>query len=112
MQGCERTCRRPCICRFRKRRRNGSRRLWGGREIGIRVALGAGRGSVVWMVLRGALVLVGLGVALGLPAAWFAARAVGSVLFGVRAEEAGAYLGTVLVLVVFGVVAALVPARR
>src|SRR5947207_8311020 len=56
-------------------------------EIGIRVALGARRGAVVWMVLREALALVVLGMAIGLPASWAAARQIASVLFGVRPAD-------------------------
>src|SRR5207244_12159794 len=46
------------------------------REIGIRVGLGARRGAVVWMVLREALALIALGMAIGLPVSWAAPTAV------------------------------------
>jgi predicted permease len=81
-------------------------------EIGIRVALGARRGAVVWMVLRDALLLVAVGLAIGLPFAMAAARAVGSMLFGIRPVDPAAFLLTGTVLAVAGVAAALLPARR
>jgi hypothetical protein len=82
------------------------------REIGIRVALGARRGEVVWMVLSEALALVVAGIAIGLPASWAAAKQVSSVLFGVHPADASAYLGTVAVLALCGSAAALLPAFR
>jgi ABC-type antimicrobial peptide transport system permease subunit len=67
---------------------------------------------VVWMVLREALALVAVGMAIGLPASWAAAKQVASVLFGVRPADAATYVGTVAVLAACGVVAAFMPARR
>lgn len=81
-------------------------------EIGIRLALGAPRGSVLWMVLRGALALVAAGLAIGLPAALAAARYVGSVLFGVKPADPLAFAGTAAVLLAIAVAAAFLPARR
>jgi predicted permease len=82
------------------------------REIGIRVALGARRQALVWMVLRGALALVALGLAIGLPLSWAVAKQVGSVLFGVQPADTATYAGTLAVLLVCGVIAAWLPARR
>ena len=81
-------------------------------EIGIRLALGAQRAAVLWMVLRGALVLVAAGLAIGLPAALAAARYVGSVLFGVKPADPLAFAGTAAVLLATGIAAAFLPARR
>jgi predicted permease len=81
-------------------------------EIGIRVALGAQRPHLLWLALRDALVLVCLGLAVGLPAAIAAGRAVRSILFGTGAADAFALSFTALVLLAVGMTAAFVPARR
>jgi predicted permease len=82
------------------------------REIGIRMAVGASRGRVLLTILRGAVVQLAIGVGIGLPAAFVAARLLQSTLFGVSTRDplvlgAGLALLTVAVLV-----AALIPARR
>ena len=82
------------------------------REIGIRIALGARRKAVVWMVLRDALGLVAAGLAIGLPASYGAARQVHSLLFGVQPLDAVTLATTAVVLTAAAVSAALVPARR
>ncbi len=56
-------------------------------EIGIRMALGAMRREVLWMVIRHVLVLLGIGVAVGIPVAWAASRLVSSMLFGLTATD-------------------------
>jgi predicted permease len=85
---------------------------WRSREIGIRIALGARRGSVLWMALSDALLLVVLGLALGLPFSFLAARAVSTVLFGVKPADAVTFAGTAGVLLAVAAAAAFVPARR
>ena len=57
------------------------------REIGIRMALGASGGSVVWLVMREVLLLVGIGVTIGLPAALALTRLVSAQLFGVDPSD-------------------------
>ena len=57
------------------------------REIGIRMALGAQTGNVVWLVMREVVVLVGAGTAVGLPAAWALSRLVQAQLYGVQPHE-------------------------
>ncbi|MCU1258762.1 MAG: hypothetical protein JWO80_1647, partial [Bryobacterales bacterium] len=81
------------------------------KEIGIRMALGAQQSGVLWMVCGGALRLVGLGIALGLPAAWAVSRWVKSMLFGLTATDPGTMATAVLLLGAAGLVAAYFPAR-
>jgi predicted permease len=81
-------------------------------EIGIRIALGARRGMVLWMVLRDALVLVALGLGIGLPGALLAARGTASVLFEVRPADPASFAFTAGVLACVALAAAFVPARR
>jgi len=82
------------------------------REIGVRMALGAERGAVVWLVARytGALVLAG--AALGIPAALGLSRFVKSFLFGIQAQDAVAIAGATVTLLIAAAIAAFVPARR
>jgi predicted permease len=81
-------------------------------EIGIRMALGAGRGAVLWLVLRDALALVAIGLAIGLPAAAVAARAAGAIVFGIRPQDPRLYAVTTLALLAPAAAAAFLPARR
>ena len=82
------------------------------REIGVRMALGASRRSVAWLVLRqgGVLVLVGLCAGLALSAA--SGRVVTSFLYGVRPLDVATYVAVVFVLSLIGIAASLLPARR
>src|SRR5262249_20390559 len=57
------------------------------REIGVRMALGAVQGDVVWLVMREVLVLVSTGLGIGLAGAWGLKRAVGTVLYGITASD-------------------------
>jgi predicted permease len=81
-------------------------------EIGIRMALGATRSSVISMVFRGALFQVLLGLALGIPAALLAGHFMASELYGVGAYDALSLTGATLVLAACAAVAVFVPARR
>jgi macrolide transport system ATP-binding/permease protein len=81
-------------------------------EIGIRMALGATRSSVVGMVLRGALGQMAIGLALGVPAALFAGHLMASLLYQVGAYDPVALAGSILVLNLCAAVAAFIPARR
>jgi len=81
-------------------------------EIGIRMALGARSSQVLGDVMRHGLLLLGIGVALGLGAAVFAARALSSLLFGVSATDPLVYAVVTLSLVGVAVLANLLPARR
>ena len=79
-------------------------------EIGVRMALGAGRSSVLAMVLRVALSQVGIGVALGIPAAIGTGRLLGNQLFGIRPSDPLLLSVAALVLLLAAVVAAVIPA--
>ena len=57
------------------------------REIGIRMALGAQGTSVMWLVMREVLVLLGAGVAIAIPAAWGLSRLVASQLYGITPND-------------------------
>ena len=81
-------------------------------EIGIRVALGAERLGVTAMVLRGALIQIILGLALGIPTAFFCVRLISSQLYLNKQVSPTALGGAVLVLLASGVLAGLIPARR
>ncbi len=81
-------------------------------EIGIRMALGADRFNVLKLVLRGAFLQVGIGLAIGIPATILAGRAMTKQLFGVKPFAPQILLVTILVLSVAALVATLLPARK
>jgi predicted permease len=81
-------------------------------EIGIRMALGADRSAVVGMVMRQTLVLMGSGVAIGLGLTLWSNRLLHGFLYGVSASDPWTACLAPLGLVVCGLIAALVPARR
>jgi putative ABC transport system permease protein len=82
------------------------------REIGIRIALGAQRQSVVRMVLRQGMALTLTGAAIGLALAAGAGRLLGSLLFGVNAADPITFAGSAVLFVAIGLAACFVPARR
>jgi len=81
-------------------------------EIGVRIALGAQPGGVLWMVVREALLMVGAGVLIGGPASLAAARMARSLLFGVRPEDPAVICLSIASLLAVGVCAGLLPASR
>jgi predicted permease len=82
------------------------------REIGVRMAIGASRAQVLHTILRGALVHVAIGLAIGLPAALAVGRLLEARLFGVRGHDPSVLLGGLAILALCGAVAAFVPATR
>jgi predicted permease len=80
-------------------------------EIGIRMALGADRMNVLRLVLRGAFLQVGIGLAIGIPVAILGGHAMASQLFGVRPYDPLVLSVTLLVLCSAAFLAALLPAR-
>jgi len=81
-------------------------------EIGIRLAVGARRAEVLWMVLRESLVLASVGIVLGLPLAVLTSRLLRAMLFGVSANDVVTFAGAILTVVAVALAAALFPARR
>jgi predicted permease len=81
-------------------------------EIGIRMALGAQRGAVVWMVLRRVLVLAAVGLAISVPVALSAFRLVKSFLFETQPNDPGTLVMAGVVLVSAAILAGYAPARR
>jgi putative ABC transport system permease protein len=82
------------------------------REIGVRLALGALRRDVVWLVMREVIVLVGAGVSLGLGAAFGLSRAVGSQLYGITPADPLTLASAAAALGIVALVAGYIPARR
>ncbi len=82
------------------------------REIGIRMALGAEPGNVLWMMLRESLAMLGIGAAIGLPAALALTRYAESLLFGVKPQDPATIAGAALLLLVVTAVAGFLPAQR
>lgn len=81
-------------------------------EIGIRMALGAERRNIVWMVLKESLLLVGAGLVIGVPAAWGAAHLISNQLFGLTASDPFSLALAVVLLTLVAAVAGYIPARR
>lgn len=82
------------------------------KEIGVRVALGAMRGSVIWLVMREVLLLLGIGLAIGIPAALALGRLISAQLYGVKANDPWVAAITVILLSLVAAMAGLVPATR
>jgi predicted permease len=82
------------------------------REIGVRMALGAGRRAVIGTCLRGPLMQTFVGVALGLGASFFVGSGMRSQLYGLEGFDVGSLATATAMLVVSAMVAAIVPARR
>src|SRR5437879_11506146 len=81
-------------------------------EIGIRMALGAQRGAVIWMVLRRVLLLAAVGLAISVPAALSASRLVKSFLFDTQPNDPGTRALAGVVLLSAAILAGYAPARR
>jgi len=81
-------------------------------EIGLRVALGAQRGDVLWLILRQGVIVTTLGLAAGIPITITASKAVASLLYGVTPLDPASLATATVVLMVVAGMAAYVPARR
>jgi predicted permease len=82
------------------------------REIGIRMALGAVTGNVIWMVMREVLLLAGIGIAIGLPIALAGTSVLGTLLYGVTPNDPATLIGATLGIALIAALSGYVPARR
>ena len=82
------------------------------KELGIRLALGAQPGVVIWMVMREVLLLLVIGLAVGIPAAMALGQYVSSVLYGIKPHDPWMATSTMVLLTVVSAAAGLIPARR
>jgi predicted permease len=82
------------------------------REMGIRLALGAGSRQVFLLVVRDGMWLVGLGVLIGLGGAAFGARALGRLLYGIAPTDLPSFAGAIVLLAAVAFFACAIPARR
>jgi ABC-type antimicrobial peptide transport system permease subunit len=82
------------------------------REIGIRVALGALGKDVVWMVMREALLLIAIGVAIGLPAAFALTRYIQAQLYGLTPNDPLTISAAAAALIAAAALAGYIPAMR
>lgn len=81
-------------------------------EIGVRMAMGARREQMVWMILKDTLLLTGIAFAVGLPCAMILGRTLSSLLYGVKPLDALTYLIAVIGVVAVALLASAIPARR
>jgi ABC-type antimicrobial peptide transport system permease subunit len=81
-------------------------------EIGVRMAVGARRGQVVWMILQDSLLLTAIGVALGIPLAMLVGRALTASLYGVKPMDAVSYFLAVAGVCTVALAASIIPATR
>jgi predicted permease len=81
-------------------------------EIGVRMALGAQPANVLWTVLKGALALIALGLAVGVPVVMLASRSISTLLYGIEPNDPFTLLATIGILTSVAVFAALWPAWR
>ena len=82
------------------------------KELGLRMALGARQSAVIWMVMRETLVLLAVGLALGLPSAYWLSRYLSSQLFGVKPSDPWTAGAALAILAVVAAGAGFLPARR
>jgi ABC-type antimicrobial peptide transport system permease subunit len=82
------------------------------RELGVRMALGAARNDILWLILRHAFVLLTVGVGIGLAVAWGASGVLRSFLYGAVGYDPATVLLVVVTLGLCGILASYLPARR
>ncbi len=81
-------------------------------EIGLRMALGAARAEVLWMIVRESLYVIIAGLIIGLPLAWFTSKVMVSMLFRLSPHDSFSFVAAGLGMLLVSLGAALIPARR
>jgi predicted permease len=81
-------------------------------EIGVRMALGAARAEVLWMIVRESLFLIAAGLIVGLPLAWFTSRLMASMLFHLSPHDSVSFFAAGSGMLLVSLAAALIQARR
>ncbi len=81
-------------------------------EIGVRMALGAQRGQIIWMILRGSLLLTAIGVVAGIPVSMAASKGLESSLYGVKPLDVTSYIFAIVGVAVVALTASGLPASR
>ena len=82
------------------------------KELGLRLALGAERAGVLWLVMKEVLVLLVIGLAVGIPAAIGAGRFVSAQLYGIEPNDPWIAVTTVVLLAAVSAAAGMIPAHR
>jgi len=82
------------------------------KELGIRLALGAQPGSVIWLVMKEVLLLLAIGLAVGIPAAIGTGRYISAQLYGIQPNDPFIAISTTVLLAVVSTAAGLIPAHR
>ena len=82
------------------------------RELGVRLALGAQRRSVIWLVLKEVLMLLGIGLAVGVPSGFTLGRIVASQLYGIQANDTSIAGTSIVLLAIVAAAAGMIPAHR
>jgi predicted permease len=82
------------------------------KELGLRLALGADQGNVLWLVMKEVVLLLGIGLAVGVPAAIGLGRYVSSQLYGIQPNDPFIAVSTVALIALVSAAAGLIPARR
>jgi ABC-type antimicrobial peptide transport system permease subunit len=82
------------------------------KEIGVRMALGAPKTSVLWLILRETMILVTIGIAIGIPVAYILSRYVSSQLYGVKPTDLTTGLAALAILASVAALSGFFPARR
>jgi len=82
------------------------------KEIGVRMALGARKASVLWLVLRETMILVTIGIAIGIPISYMLSRYVTSQLYGVTPTDISTGLAALAILAAVAAFSCFIPARR